>query len=742
MSKPFTMWSDRKKAFWGLSITAVLLAIIIVTFLVAGFLIPRSKAKNTMDPNGTLTVLTLENGTLQVEWPAGENVHSYALQVLEADGALLHSAITAECVSILPELPTDRELVVRVTSSHNYGLATRKGDKALEMTLRLIPTQIQNLHWLPDVEQSTVDVDFGMPEGSLCRVYVSTGDGEPVLAEEVHDGKLQLKFGDGEKYSIPAYGEPLRFTFQLEHNVGNISYLSDPSTGFTLTREDMLSKTLTVECTDNGENSYTLTWNETKGEYYEVLLSTNGGESWQTLVSIPCDQERTYTTDHLNAYTDYTLWVVAVGGQTMPNSEFAAVSQQMQLRTGAKLLYSTIWPLMDIRVFSDAEGTQELGQLSAGSAWCVLGLEGKFFKIRYDGRDAYINSEYCMINLPEYIGNLCLYDITNSYSSIYLVHEYGINRVSGTVIPGYENVKISDGQYLVPLLFPTAQKLIAAGEEAQAQGYTLKIYDAYRPKVATEKIYSLTYAIMGNRIPSYTYSGKVVRDLYLLRAEPEEEEEEEKPKETKPTAPPADDPAESPTEAPASPEVTPTTPPVEDSAGQTAIQQSFIDLSVYARSPSKSKSGGLTYQDVMTNRDEYRLGQFLAPGISRHNFGVALDLTLVDSNGNDLPMQTSMHDLSWYSVFKRNNANANTLYYIMRAGNLQNITSEWWHYQDNETYETHKYDPLQNGVSFECWVTDGHGWRYRLADGSFYTNCTQAIDNQSYTFDELGYIVQ
>jgi len=43
-------------------------------------------------------------------------------------------------------------------------------------------------------------------------------------------------------------------------------------------------------------------------------------------------------------------------------------------------------------------------------------------------------------------------------------------------------------------------------------------------------------------------------------------------------------------------------------------------------------------------------------------------------------------------------------------------------------------------VSWECWVADNNGWRYRLADGSFFANCTRTIGGQSYTFDENGYI--
>lgn len=739
------MWSKNKKLTLLLILSGVLVALIVGSLFVFGFLIPYTQARNTMDPNGTLTFLAQDDGTLRVEWEAGQNAQSYTVQVSQTDGELLHSCTVTECFAVLPELPTDRELVVRVTSGHDYGRNTRKGKDALEMTLTLGPPQIWNLAWQPNVELGTVDIGFDMPEGDLCRVYMSTGDGEPVLVEELREGELQLKLGEGEKYAVPAHGQPLHFTFQLERGGKNVTYLGNTAEGFTLTREHMLDKELNVEYVDNGENSYTLTWNETKGAQYEVLLSTNGGESWETLAVIPCDQERTYTTDHLDAYTDYTLWVVAVGGQTMPDSEFAAISEPMNLHTGAKLMYSTIWPLMDLRVFSDAEGTQEVGKVTAGSAWCALGKEGKYLKIRYNGGDGYIHSDYCMINLPEYVGDLCRYDITNSYSAIYLVHEYEIKKISGTVITGYEDVKIGDGEYLVPLLFPTAQKLIKAGEAAKEQGYTLKIYDSFRPQDATGAVYQRTASILDNPVPSYTYSGKSVRDLGLLDWDPYEEEEEENEDKVATDPAPAD-----PTDPPAGE----TKPSTEGSGMATSPTEGSASLAFLAKAlkatepaedsivltSGKGKPKTLTYEILMTNNGEYSLSKFLAPGLSRHNFGVAMDLTLVDSDGRELTMQTSMHDLSWYSAFKRNNANANTLYKIMSGAGLTCISSEWWHYQDNEIYAKHSYQPLKTGVSWECWVADREGWRYRLNDGSFYTNCTQVIDGQSYTFDESGYI--
>lgn len=628
---------------------------------------------------------------------------------------MLYSCSTGTaCSTILPELPEDSVLRLRITSNHDYGKKTRPGDRALEVSLKLTSPEISDLSWEADADQSLVHISFDMSRGQLCRLYMAVGEEAPQPVEELKEGKATLNFGEEGSYTIPEHDAPLHFTFQLEKNDRQLCYVGGVSEGFTVTREHLLGTVLNTKCTDNGENAYTLTWNETKGEHYEVRISEDG-QNWETLATVPVGQERSYTTKHLDAFKDYQLWVVALGGQTLPDSEFAAVSEPVAVTTGAKLMYTTIWPLMDQPVYGDAAAAQEIGTAPAGSAWCVLGMEGQYLKIRFEGQDGYIDSEYCMINLPEYIGDLCQYNITNSYSSIYLVHEFGIDYVSGKVITGYEDVKIGSGEYLVPFLFPSAQKLMKAAQLAKEQGYTLKIYDSYRPKDATDKIYSLTAAILDKPVPVTTYSGKRVTDLDKLDWEPEEESEETPPEET------------------------PTPEQTEPSTEATAEQQTLL---IAEEEPWPGLMKGLTYRILMTNNGEYSLGAFLAPGNSRHNFGVALDLTMVDANGNELPMQSSIHDLSWYSASKRNNGNAYKLCKIMVAAGFKDLYSEWWHYQDDEIYTKNKYEPLKTGVTWACWVCDETGWRYRLADGSFYTDCTQVIDGKTYTFDANGYTSQ
>ena len=136
----------------------------------------------------------------------------------------------------------------------------------------------------------------------------------------------------------------------------------------------------------------------------------------------------------------------------------------------------------------------------------------------------------------------------------------------------------------------------------------------------------------------------------------------------------------------------------------------------------------------------YDLANFLAAGGSTHNLGIAMDLTLVDlETGEELKMQTRMHDLSWYSELQQNNQNAGLLAIIMDAAGFGGLRSEWWHFQDNDAREnlglTNFMEP---GVSCRCWMFDGESWRYRQEDGTYITDQTATIDGKDYTFDAEG----
>ncbi len=377
---------------------------------------------------------------------------------------------------------------------------------------------------------------------------------------------------------------------------------------------------LALEYTLTGDNQYTFTW---AGDSEEYTLWQWADGSWAIQAQVIGGADRVWTSGHLEPFTQYRFRLTGAEGQE---------SEILTIQTDARVIYSTIWPLMDLTIYADQRGTQPIGTASAGSAWCVTGQYEDLFSIRYQDGTGYIDSRYCLINLPEYLGSLCSYDIRNSCSSIFKVHGYEIPGVSGTIIQGYEHVALTDGTYLVPYMYPCANKLIPVALDFLEQGYRIRIYDSFRPHEATTSVYYRTCAALGNILDN-----------------------------------------------------------------------------------------GQTLEAFMTDNGRYGMGNFLAPGISNHNRGISLDLTLETLDGSPVPMQTEIHDLSWYSEMGQNNANADFLRDEMLSHGFQTLRSgsEWWHYQDEESRDTLGYTPLETGLSPACWMLSDAGWQYRNADGTY-----------------------
>ncbi len=88
-------------------------------------------------------------------------------------------------------------------------------------------------------------------------------------------------------------------------------------------------------------------------------------------------------------------------------------------------------------------------------------------------------------------------------------------------------------------------------------------------------------------------------------------------------------------------------------------------------------------------------------GYSNHNRGNAVDVTLVDSEGNELEMPTEYDDFSGRAA--RNYPgipevpanNAKILELIMEKYGFKGYSGEWWHFNDTVRYEVEQnFDPV------------------------------------------------
>lgn len=660
-----------KKGKAAVAIVAVLLVLVAVWV----FVLPYVEAESTMPADSRLMIHQQEDGTLQLSWPAAEKADHYLVEVVrltEEEETILHSGtVTGETFCLLPQLPAGETLTIRVNTMVGYDFPGeekfRPGSVPLKTELCLDPPVIKNLQWTPYPNADTVHITFPLPQGDGARLYRVDEQGKRTLVKTLHTGDVSVTFGKTCDFPMLEHGQQLILELEPFRVLPDSEFIGQPSEQIVITREHLLETNLQLEVTEQGRNVYTLTWNETRGAYYEVQVMDNETMQWTTLHRVEQTGERSYTTDHLMAFHTYHFRVVAKDGILLPGSEkYAAISRYMEFKTSEALIYATIWPLKNLDVYSAADMTEVIGSVSAGSTLCVLDEQNGAFEVRIsEGQTGFIDSNYCMINLADYLGELCSYDITNSYSSKYKIHQYDIRHVTYEVIGGYERVRMADGTFLVPLLYPTAQKLQAAALSAQERGCRLKIYDAYRPNRATVYLYDTAEKLLEDPVP-----GNI--------PDPTEEDPDQL----------------------------------------------------------------LTYGKAMT-MGIYPLNYFLARGASLHNLGIAVDLTIESlETGEEMPMQTAMHDLSYHSANYNNNANATILSEVMLGAGMGDLFSEWWHFQDNDSRSNLILQALWGGISPEGWMADDHGWRYRQGDGTYASDCTLTIGETEYTFDENGYVTE
>ncbi len=754
---------------------------------------------------GDVRVCLNEDGTILLDWPEAR------LEPLPVNGE--DGGAPAEEDGGAPQDAVFYDLDVKSGDHHFQKLQSYPGilldSSALPMTVR-IQAVVGGRNLLGMLRRLTsqtlivevADADLSAPEavgtpgpGSLALSWKQPGqvpelyevfsleDGVSLPVASTSEKQVDLKVRKtGGDLALPGYDHPLEIHVRAAVRGEGYLLCGPASNGVRVERQDLLGDDLNLVSRETEPLAYTLEWDETRGEYYE--LQEWSPEGWTLLETLDPAESFAYELGRLGSGSHHRFQVVAKDRNGTVRS-----SEEAEFFASIDPLYATIWPIIDQPFYEKADSAAaSLGKIPGGTALCVLEESGDWFQVRYQDQYGWVDSRFCMINLPEYVGDHCSYDITNSYRSVFKVHENPIALITDQVVKGFEHIQEEDGQFVVPYLYPCAKKLLSAAQAAEADGYRLKIYEAFRPNEATRFLYdttaeqlewaALVYDEVENEDGTFNaldpVTGWVVdladgllidpetdekisrEDLALRQAEEAEEameedgvpsgeglmlgavvpETEEPPQETPPDpsqpffALPEDgeggslDPAEAPQPVPQPESEAPEGEPPESEGDEEPEYE--------------------TYFWIMTNNGQFSLGSFLARVASAHNRGIALDLTLekIDS-GEELAMQSAIHDLSWYSAAYLNNDNAKLLEKYMTATGMRGLSSEWWHFQDDETREAIGLTSyLFKGVDLSGWTRDSRGWRYRNADGSVYKNTTFTVDGKRYTADQDGYSQQ
>ncbi len=130
--------------------------------------------------------------------------------------------------------------------------------------------------------------------------------------------------------------------------------------------------------------------------------------------------------------------------------------------------------------------------LKPGECFCIEEeVDEIWWKVTYNGQTGYVKSKYCMINLPDVIPSIVYYN-SNSSFALFRTSTLDIPDITGEMLynAAQQNARFGKNTYNMPVLYGMAKKVMAAQRSALVEGYSLKIYETYRPQEIQELVSS------------------------------------------------------------------------------------------------------------------------------------------------------------------------------------------------------------------------------------------------------------
>jgi len=143
---------------------------------------------------------------------------------------------------------------------------------------------------------------------------------------------------------------------------------------------------------------------------------------------------------------------------------------------------TTGYALVDLSV-KDSDGGNKINSISAGQPYVILYEGSSDFQVRLnDGTVGWVNKTYTMVNLPDLIPSI-RYNATNSYNSLYRSCGKAMTLTGKSLYTGKTaNAKLGYEEYNMPVLYGMAKKIAFAQATALSEGYTLVLYEGFRPR--------------------------------------------------------------------------------------------------------------------------------------------------------------------------------------------------------------------------------------------------------------------
>jgi len=164
---------------------------------------------------------------------------------------------------------------------------------------------------------------------------------------------------------------------------------------------------------------------------------------------------------------------------------------------------ATGWAASAISMRSEPEqGADIISNLTPGQGFTIIAEHGEWWNVQLgDGASGWVLHRRCFINLPDVIPSI-VFDITNAYSSVKHSSGYKIPNITGYAL--YEarafNYRLVKYEFIVPVLYLTSKRIFEAQQAALADGNTIIIYEAFRPRSAQQSVVNNLQRLMDSNV--------------------------------------------------------------------------------------------------------------------------------------------------------------------------------------------------------------------------------------------------
>ena len=182
---------------------------------------------------------------------------------------------------------------------------------------------------------------------------------------------------------------------------------------------------------------------------------------------------------------------------------------------------STGYASINMNMVKSPDSSSVVEKLSAGDGFQILEEDGNWWKVETNENTGYVKHQYCMINLPDIIPSI-VYDDTNSYQSLFTSSYTAIPNVTGEKL--YDvlsyNERLGKEEYRMPIIYAMAKKIMKAQEAALKDGYSLKIYETFRPYETQKRVATNLKELMKNNEEVYKgiYGGGWSEDWFIAQS--------------------------------------------------------------------------------------------------------------------------------------------------------------------------------------------------------------------------------